>query len=136
MFDSGNNNSNDNKAIGSRERRPSYEIDAKNYPRGVYGVGVKQNSLEKSSSEDNPDEDDEVSIFDNVQHLMKYPVPGTHPSYSSMKICYLTITLCMFLLIELYKYRDILFAGLWLNVYVQNHSGAHGNHGAKKARGG
>ena len=62
MFDSGNNNSNDNKANGARERRPSHDIDPRNLPRGVYGVSVKQNSLDKSSSEDTQDDDDEVRI--------------------------------------------------------------------------
>lgn len=61
MFDSGKDSSKDNKANGPQERRPSREIDPRNLPRGVYGVGVKQGSLEKSSSEDTAEDDDEVS---------------------------------------------------------------------------
>ena len=72
MFDSGNNNSSDSKANASLERRLSREVDPRNLPRGVYGVSVKQNSLEKSSSEDCPDDDDEVSSVEILNIICTY----------------------------------------------------------------
>ena len=55
-------------ATGSRNRRASRGPDnmvenRENLPRGVYGIGVKQNSLEHHSSDGEDDgSDDDVSL--------------------------------------------------------------------------